>query len=80
MNYHDYYDIANFFNEHFANSSSSVQLNHASDPPNWERIAYYVDSKLPSGVSYCIPYLLELAFSSYLLTRLLGSTTLVAIF
>ena len=22
---------------------------------NWERIAYYVDSKLPSGVSYCIP-------------------------
>ena len=28
MNYHDYYDIANFFNEHFANISSSVQLNH----------------------------------------------------
>ena len=46
---HDYYDIANF-----ANISSSVQLNHVYDPPNWERIAYYVDSKLPSGVSYCI--------------------------
>ena len=59
MNYHDYYDIANFFNEHFANISSSVQLNHASDPPNWERIAYYVDSKLPSGVSYCIPPISE---------------------
>ncbi|CAH3017689.1 unnamed protein product [Porites evermanni] len=44
MSYHDYYDIANFFNEHFANISSSVQLNHASDPPNWERIAYYVYS------------------------------------
>ena len=59
MNYDDYYDIANFFNEHFANISSSVQLNHASDPPNWERIAYYVDSKLPSGVSYCIPPISE---------------------
>ena len=46
-------------NEHFANISSSVQLNHASDPPNWERIAYYVDSKLPSGVSYCIPPISE---------------------
>lgn len=84
MNYNDYYDIANFFNERFANISSSVQLNHASDTPNWEGIAYYVDSKLPSGVSYCFPLslkiLLELASSSYLLTRLLGSTTLVAIF
>lgn len=53
-NYHDYYDIANLFNEHFANISSSVQLNHVSDPPNWECIADYVDFKLPSGVSYCI--------------------------
>lgn len=34
MNYHDYYDIANLFNEHFANISFSAQLNHASDPPN----------------------------------------------
>ena len=59
MNYHDYYDIVNFFNEDFANISSSVQLNHASDPPNWEHIAYYVDSKLPSGVSYCIPPISE---------------------
>lgn len=42
-------------NEHFANISSSVQLNHVSDPPNWERMADYVDSKLPSGVPYCIP-------------------------
>ena len=58
-NYHDYYDIANVFNEHFANISSSVQLNHVSDPPNWERIADYVDSKLPSGVSYCIPSISE---------------------
>ena len=54
MNYHDYYDIANFFNEHFVNISSSVQLNHASDPPNWERITYYVDSKLPSGVFWSV--------------------------
>ena len=30
-------------NELFANISSSVQLNDVSDPPNWERIAYYVD-------------------------------------
>ena len=71
-------------NELFANISSSVRLNHVSDPPNWERIAYYVDYKLPSGVSYCIPLslkiLLELASSSYLLARLLGWTTLVAIF
>ena len=40
-NYHDYYDIANLFNEHFANISSSVQLNHVSDPPKWECIADY---------------------------------------
>ena len=46
-------------NELFANISSSVQLNDVSDPPNWERIAYYVDSKLPSGVSYCIPPISE---------------------
>ena len=59
VNYHDYYDIANFFNEHFANISSSVQLNHVSDPPNSEGIADYVDSKLPSGVSYCIPSISE---------------------
>ena len=26
--YHDYYDFANLFNEHFAYISSSVQLNH----------------------------------------------------
>ena len=54
LNYYDYYDIANLFNEYFANISSSVQLNHVSDLPNWERIADYVDSKLPSGVSYRI--------------------------
>ena len=48
MNYHDYYDIANLFKEHFANISSSVQLNHVSDPPNLERIADYVVSVLKS--------------------------------
>ena len=59
LNYHDYYDIANLFNQHFANISSSIQLNHVSDPPNWERIADYIDSKLPSAVSYCIPPISE---------------------
>ena len=70
MNYHDHYDIANFFNEHFANISFSVQLNRVSDPPNWECIANYVDSKNFVRTSLC----------SYLLARLLGWTTLVAIF
>ena len=45
LNYHDYYDITNLFNEHFTNISSSIQLNHVSDPPNWERIGDYIDSK-----------------------------------
>ena len=39
--------------------SPSVQLNHVSDPPNWERIAYYFDSKLPSGVTCCVPPICE---------------------
>ena len=57
--YHDYYDIANLFNEHLANISSSVQLNQFSDPPDWECSADYVDSRLPSGISYCIPPISE---------------------
>ena len=57
-NYDDY-DIVNLFNEHFANISSSIQLTHASDPPNWERITKYVISKLPPGVSYFIPPISE---------------------
>ena len=55
----DYYDIANLFKEHLANISSSVQLNHFSDPPDWECSADYVDSRLPSGISYCIPPISE---------------------
>lgn len=82
MNYHDYYDLANFLNKHFANIFSSVQLNHVSDPPNWERIADYVDYKLLSACVFPLPLkiLSEVASSSYLLARLLGWTTLVAIF
>ena len=44
MYYHDYYDIANLFNEYFANISSSVQLNHFSDTPDWDCSADYVDT------------------------------------
>ena len=76
--------LPTFFNEHFANISSSVQLNRFSDPPDWDCIADYVDTKLPSGVSYCIPTSLkslsELASSSYLLARLLDWAKLVTIF
>ena len=58
-NYHDHYDFANLFNEYFVNISSSVQWNHFSDPPNWDCIADYVDTKLPSGISCCIPPISE---------------------
>ena len=58
-NYHDYYDIANLFNERFANISSSVQLNHFSDLPDWDCSADYVDRKLPSGISHYIPPISE---------------------
>ena len=57
--YHDYYDIANLFNEHFANISSHVQWNHFSDPPDWDCSADHVDTKLPSGISCCIPPISE---------------------
>lgn len=57
--YRDYYDIANLFNEHLGNISSSVQLNPFSDPPDWESSADYVDSRLPSGIPYCIPPISE---------------------
>lgn len=88
MNYHDNYDIANFLNEHFANISSSVQLNHVSDPPNWERIADYVSynskqlSECPIACVFplSLKILSEVASSSYLLARKLGWRTLVAIF
>ena len=61
--------------------SSSVQLSHVSDPSNWVCIA----DKFKSGISYCLPLrlfrrsLLGLAFSSYLLARLLRRKTLAAI-
>ena len=70
MNYHDHYDIANIFNEHFVNISSSVQLNHVSDPPNWVYIANYVDSKNFARTSLC----------SYLLAKAAGLDDLSSYF
>ena len=64
--YHDYHDIAILFNEHFANSSSSVQLSDVSEPPNWNRIAGYVRSTVQSGVSHCIPLVTEDFFGTSL--------------
>ena len=58
-NYHDHYDFANLFDEYFVNISSSVQWNHFSDPPNWDCIADYVDTKPPPGISCCIPPISE---------------------
>lgn len=70
--------LPTFFSEHFANISFSVQLNPFSDPPDWDCSANYVDTRPPSGVSYCVPLSLnilsELASSSHLLARLLGWT------
>lgn len=54
-NYHDYHEIANLFNEHFVNISSTVTLNQTSFSPNCDLISDFVNSKLPPGTTYCIP-------------------------
>lgn len=53
-NYYDYREIANLFNEHFVNISSSVALNKASFP-NYDLISQFVKFKLPPNTTYCIP-------------------------
>lgn len=54
--YDSHIDIANLFNAHFVNITSSVALNqNASMTPNWGYLKKFVRSKLPLGVSFTIP-------------------------
>lgn len=57
--YDDSIDIANLFNEYFANITTSVQLNSPPTSPNWEYLFDFVNTKLPNGVLFDIPPVTE---------------------
>ena len=52
--YDSHIDIANFFNAHFANITSSVVLNQ-NETSNLDYLKDLVRSKLPQGASFIIP-------------------------
>ena len=53
-------EIANQFNDHFANITSSVDLGDAPLYPNWDYISEFVASKLPSSAPlFTIPPISE---------------------
>ena len=53
-------EIANLFNQHFANITSSVDLGDAPVCPNWDYFTNFVNSKLPCGTApFSIPPITE---------------------